>query len=732
MSDDTPKIRDRLKRGLSDLLQSSKPSQDKLSKKTKISGTVTPPGHSQIIIESPSEARSQGESSNESYRSVSAGSFRQTLVMPTEHTAADTRVGNPEKQPHDSTATSVVNSRSLWTKAFDSNDLDEQRRTLEGRGFRASALECVSEARGFVENILKDRKAKPWKIDKLLNWMDKFKEIGDIVVQYDPVHAALPWAAFRLLLKLCVDRQKTLDPIVDGLENIAGLIQRCTIYEILYLREDSDASRNLEKSMLQLYIAILKFLAKAIDKAKENHVKAVFTTESISDYLGNVKRQEKTVKDDADVVGAQATRDDFKDLRAQLKNMNDTVSHIQDWLEDKDRSSILQWISTIPYISHHKRISEGRLAGTGEWLFDRPEYEEWITSSESKLLLLRGIPNRREPESILNTIIQQLAQCDFEEYRLAKPVVDVYQDRKRQGQESSPLSLAESQGLLIQLTDMYPETIICIDALDEVAEDKRIHLLKALNAVIAKSKSLVKIFATTRQDPDIVAQFKMFPRIELKPDDNVSDINQFVKARVQSAIDDGELLSGKISDEFRREICDVLCTRSKGMFQLAALQITFLCQLFTEDDVRRRLPTIPDTLKDAYNDIYCSITSQKESAPVIALNAFRWIKFSYEPLRSKPLLDAISVEVGKSDEFSRKAPISTNSLLKICRNLLIFDEGLDVFRFAHLSVQEFLETQPELNEANSHTEIAKMCLSLLCAPVSWNGYAQMDIRKKRL
>jgi hypothetical protein len=143
--------------------------------------------------------------------------------------------------------------------------------------------------------------------------------------------------------------------------------------------------------------------------------------------------------------------------------------------------------------------------------------------------------------------------------------VDIYRDRKNKGQISSRLSLSESQELLVQLTDIYPRTMICIDALDEVAEDKRKDLLKALNDVIAKSKNLVKIFATTRMNPEIVAQFKIFPRIELQPDDNVSDINQFVETRVKSAIDDGDLLCGEVSDELKIEICEVLCERSKGM-----------------------------------------------------------------------------------------------------------------------------------------------------------------------
>jgi hypothetical protein len=125
--------------------------------------------------------------------------------------------------------------------------------------------------------------------------------------------------------------------------------------------------------------------------------------------------------------------------------------------------------------------------------------------------------------------------------------------------------LEEAQELLIRLTDIYSGTTICIDALDEVENGIRIRLLKSLKYVIERSKNLVKIFATTRMDIDILRQFQMFPKIELQPDDNVSDINQFVKTKVQSTIDDGLLLDGDVSHGFKAEICDALCKRSKGM-----------------------------------------------------------------------------------------------------------------------------------------------------------------------
>jgi len=176
----------------------------------------------------------------------------------------------------------------------------------------------------------------------------------------------------------------------------------------------------------------------------------------------------------------------------------------------------------------------------------------------------RAEENRRNPESILNTLIQKLSQTESDE-KLLKPVIDIYEAREKAGQEASRLTLNESQELLVQLTDIYPQVTICIDALDEVENVIRIQLLKSLKHVVERSKNLVKIFATTRMDTDILRQFEMFPRIELQPDDNVSDINQFVVTKVQSTINDRLLLDGDVNHALKAEICNVLCERSKGM-----------------------------------------------------------------------------------------------------------------------------------------------------------------------
>jgi hypothetical protein len=60
--------------------------------------------------------------------------------------------------------------------------------------------------------ILRDKAAKA------LAWLDRFKQVGDVAVKFDPHHAALPWAGVRLLLeeshedfrpsKICIIRSR--------------------------------------------------------------------------------------------------------------------------------------------------------------------------------------------------------------------------------------------------------------------------------------------------------------------------------------------------------------------------------------------------------------------------------------------------------------------------------------------------------------------------------------------
>ncbi|KAI9787979.1 MAG: hypothetical protein M1816_007283 [Peltula sp. TS41687] len=99
--------------------------------------------------------------------------------------------------------------------------------------------------------------------DKFIKWIDLFKQVGDIVIQYDPVHAALPWAGIRFVLQIAVNDSAKFAFMVEGIALIAELICRSAVIGSLYLRSASAATDELEWALLQLYAAIMRYLSKA-------------------------------------------------------------------------------------------------------------------------------------------------------------------------------------------------------------------------------------------------------------------------------------------------------------------------------------------------------------------------------------------------------------------------------------------------------------------------------------
>ena len=191
---------------------------------------------------------------------------------------ARTQVENDGVQPIPTRAAAGdTQTQSLWSRAINSDELSlKERERLSDIGFGVGGQKMTSEIRSMTDGILNEKRGlRKVKLRgeevvlrdvgmKILRWLEKFEQIGDTIVQYDPGHAALPWAGFRFLLQVCLNKQENVDAILVGFEKTAYLIGRCTIYEFLYINENSAASKNLEKSILRLYTAILKFLAKAI------------------------------------------------------------------------------------------------------------------------------------------------------------------------------------------------------------------------------------------------------------------------------------------------------------------------------------------------------------------------------------------------------------------------------------------------------------------------------------
>ncbi|KAF2998841.1 hypothetical protein E8E13_002917 [Curvularia kusanoi] len=99
--------------------------------------------------------------------------------------------------------------------------------------------------------------------EKIIRWIDTFKQIGDVAVQYDPVHASLPWAGIRFLLQIAVGDAKKSGTMIESLAWIAEIICRYRVTEAMYAQTAGESGDGLRRAVVKLYASILLYLSKA-------------------------------------------------------------------------------------------------------------------------------------------------------------------------------------------------------------------------------------------------------------------------------------------------------------------------------------------------------------------------------------------------------------------------------------------------------------------------------------
>lgn len=171
----------------------------------------------------------------------------------------------------------------------------------------------------------------------------------------------------------------------------------------------------------------------------------------------------------------------------------------------------------------------------------------------------RDEPQRRDPTAIMQALLKQMSTVFS---GLPKPVVEVYDNRLKVGLASGSLSFKESHSLLVSLLEIFPQTTIIIDALDESDPVERWQLLETL-AAITHSTSLVKIFISSRDDVDIKLTLEKVPNLYIDAQDNGEDIKRFIHREMTVSIKNRRL--SYLPVEMKQRIVSTLVEKANGM-----------------------------------------------------------------------------------------------------------------------------------------------------------------------
>jgi hypothetical protein len=129
---------------------------------------------------------------------------------------ADMTTELPDKRT-DSTLTGIQTQndhvRDLWADALQT--LPDRDRAKIPQSSSDSKLDVLHHLCAVVEQKRDDCERRDWKFDfkgrqivlrdlaeKIIVCINKFKEIGDVAINFDPVHMSLPWGGIRFLLQV--------------------------------------------------------------------------------------------------------------------------------------------------------------------------------------------------------------------------------------------------------------------------------------------------------------------------------------------------------------------------------------------------------------------------------------------------------------------------------------------------------------------------------------------------
>ncbi|KAH8589661.1 hypothetical protein B0O99DRAFT_676474 [Bisporella sp. PMI_857] len=187
-------------------------------------------------------------------------------------------------------------------------------------------------------------------------------------------------------------------------------------------------------------------------------------------------------------------------------------------------------------------------------------------------------------------------------------------------------------------------------------------LFESLDEIVQRSINVVKVFISSRNDGDIVCRLANSRNIYIDSTLNEEDIERFISIEVTKAIHLKRILGGQVSYYFEKRIVETLSQGAQGMFRWVGLQLRSLCdprRTKIEADILHEIGHLPRTLAEL----------------------------------KKKLISAVAM-----DNAGGQYIITKDDILNMTCNLLEEDSVLDRFRFAHMSVLEYLESRADYNE----------------------------------
>ncbi|KAI1111850.1 hypothetical protein F5Y14DRAFT_424217 [Nemania sp. NC0429] len=557
-------------------------------------------------------------------------------------------------------------------------------------------------------------------------------------------------------IKELADRLRSLAGILHSLGILANVLENDNnTHPTIQLTHVSDATKLLADIQLRLDRSQTRMSDSKL-VAVHQSLKWPFTKTKTRELADKLAQQQ-------DVINLALQADSLTSLVKLLGNSNDMktqleavklgVTNLQMLTRvevDAERQRVLDFFLKVNPQPNLDTSLKLRHPGTGRWLTESLQFQQWIETTGSKMWL-SGIPGAgktvlagamvqkamekgksspkvgvafffcdyKDPKAtvlsnILGALASQLARQSDQTFDELKKLFEVLHPRDGLSKDPDPDNLQDS---LEEMFKCFDQVILIIDGLDECG-DNTDEITQRL-ASIAECSINVTMALVSRNEYNIDLNLRdSFKKITAGA--RKEDILLYTAAEIDKRVKDHRLRI--TSTELKDEILTKLSNEADGMFRWAACQLDYLCGCPTDADRREALKQLPPTLEETYKRILQRINRGHPRVRQIVQKCCRLLEVKPFEFSMRVLRWLVSVPDTPNITLDENDIVTEAETFLHCSSFVRKSED-GKLEFSHFTVREFLNRQILLDdrefaeyhvsEPNSHATLAQQCLRLL-------------------
>ncbi|KAF4440832.1 hypothetical protein FACUT_3150 [Fusarium acutatum] len=615
---------------------------------------------------------------------------------------------------------------------------DEDRKKLHQLKTTSHDSQSIITFTAELDLLDKNRRGKSVasRLASFLQTVEQFTPIVDTYIQSNPDIAALIWGSIKLTFMFLANFASYFQSFVELLHGFGSLCTRFAEYQVIF-----NESSRLRRSVCEFHTSVVTCCQQIVlsirRPLKSQLLKAItqsFQSE-MRNYVDDIRVKAEEVQGDIQLVKAQCDREEQQLQTTERKEATDHRKRFKAWAAEMEifqaqrrrdalehkRRRLLEDLSSFNFTSAFNSTRNKRHIGTAKWVFDTPEFQQWVKINGPSVLHITGkigsgktvssssivekLSQIRPPqqfvsfffarfddplslnaETIIRSCVQQLVSAidmDSLDQKIASELDEYLSQAKL-----ALFSLDLLSGLYHFAAKAIKQWFIVIDGLDECSTDQQSKLLKFFQGMISgKTRNISVIFASRETCTNAIrSTFPGSQRLVTGQQSTSSDIGSYVDDIIIEKLSNGELV---INDpRLLNEILRTIASKEQGMFLWAFFAIEDICSGKTDNEIRHALQNIPGDLPATFDRALSRIVQKRNQD--VAKKAFMWTKAAPQPLTLLQLREALSIKPGQHTLRQEDLISGIERLPAWCENLLYVEETDNTVRFSHHSIQEYL------------------------------------------